>query len=405
MRAHRRAVVLGAVALGLGATLAAGVVAIATGRSGRETAVFARTAKLTASRGTVGKGLSLDGSTLVSHRVGGKQTLATIGGGEEVIAPLTGSLTPVAAQSSDASFVVYSSWRQLARIRPDERGQGLKDGQPVGVPSIRLYDLRSGKDELLATGAASPAVSTSGAIAYLAGQGQTVRQNVDYLGRIVVADSPDSKSRVWTSAPARYLPYAWAGSELLVHRGIQDSEGADLYAYSGPDEAHLLAPDAYAIAVSPDGRDVLASVGIRTLEIIRVSDAAVEDTLSLDSGATPGAPAVPGALMYGGSWHADRIVANSDRGLVVLNTRGGLHIESVFATPSLPHGINEPFLGDDTHVQGWADVGRPQATPGGTGEPGYANALVDCDLELESCAIDQPNPARKWARWVTNPSR
>jgi hypothetical protein len=270
------------------------------------------------------------------------------------------------------------------------------------VPSVRLYDLRSGKDTLLANGAASPAVSTSGAIAFFAGDSQTVRQNVDYVGRIVVADSPNSKPRVWTSMSARYLPYAWARGELLVHRGVQDSEGADLYAYSAPDDAHLLAPDAFAIAVSPDGTKVLAAVGIRTLEVIRIADAAIEDTLSLDAPATPAAPQ---ALMYGGSWEGDRIVANSDRGLVVLNTRGGLHVESVFATPAFPHGIAEPVLVDDTTVEGWADVGKPQATADGTGEPAYDNALVDCDLTTESCVVDQASPARKWARWVTNPSR
>jgi hypothetical protein len=402
MLAHRRALALGAVVLGLGAALATGVVAIATGRSGHESAVFARTAKLTTSTGAVGKGLTLDGTSLVARRTGGKQQVGSIGGGDEVIAPLTGSLTPVAAKSFDDTFVVYSSWRQLARIQPDARAQGLKAGQPVGVPSIRLFDLRRGKDTLLANGAASPAVSRSGAIAFLAGDSQTVSQNIDYVGRIVVADSPNAKPRVWTSMPARYLPYAWAGSDLLVHRGVQDSEGADLYAYSGPDEAHLLAPDAFAIAVSPDGTKVLAAAGVRTLEVIRVADAAIEDTLSLDVGSVPSAPH---ALMYGGSWQGDRIVANSDRGLVILNTRGGLHVESVFATPGFPHGIAEPVLGDETSVQGWADVGKPQSTPGGTGEPAYDNALVDCDLVTQSCAVDQANPARKWARWVTNPSR
>ena len=318
-----------------------------------------------------------------------------------MIAPLTGSLTPVAAASADNSFVVYSSWRQIARIDPDERAQGLVSGQPVGVPSIRLFDLRSGKDSLLGNGAASPAVSATGAIAYLAGESQTVRQNVDYVGRIVVADSRNAKPRVWTSMPARYLPYAWAGNTLLVHRGVPDSEGADLYAYTGPDEARLLAADAFAIAVSPDGSRVLASVGLRMLEVIRIADAAIEDTLALDAGGTDG----PHALMYGGSWDGDRIVANWDRGLVVLNTRGGVHVESVFATPDFPHGINEPVLVDETHVQGWADVGKPQATAGGRGEPAYDNAIVDCDLTTESCATDQPNPARKWARWVTSPSR
>lgn len=401
MRAHRRAVVLGIVALGFGAALAAGVVAIATGRSGRDAVVFARTAKLTASNRAVGKGLSLDGASLVARRLGGKQTFGPLGGGDEVIAPLTGSLTPVAATGSDGSFVVYSSWRQLAQIQPDAKGQGLAVGRPVGVPSIRLFDIGSGKDELLAIGAASPAVSTSGAIAYLAGDSQTVRQNVDYVGRIVVADSRDAKPRVWTSMPARYLPYAWAGGKMLVHRGVTDSESADLYAYSGPDEAQLLAPDAFAIAVSPDGTKVLAAVGVRTLEVIRVADAAVEDSLSLDAA---GASA-PHAVMYSGSWQGERIVANSDRGLVVLNLRGGLHVETVFATPVFPHGINEPVLVDETHIQGWADVGKPQATPRGSGEPSFDNALVDCDLATGSCAVDEPNPARKWTRWVTNPSR
>ena len=350
----------------------------------------------------MGKGLTLDGTSLVTRRASGKQPLATLGGGDEIIAPLTGSLTPVAAVSSDRSFVVYSSWRQLARIQPDAAGQGLKTGQPVGVPSIRLFDLRRGKDTLLANGAASPAVSTSGTIAFLAGDSMTVRQNVDYVGRIVVADSPTSKPRVWTSMPARYLPYAWAGRFLLVHRGVPDSEGADLYAYSGPDEGRLLAPDAYAIAVSPDGTKVLAAAGVRTLEVIRVADAAIEDTLSLDVASVPSAPQ---ALMYGGSWRGDRIVANSDRGLVVLNTRGGLHFESVFATPGFPHGIAEPVFTDDTSVEGWADVAAQHATTGGTDEPAYDNALVDCDLVTQACVVDQASPARKWARWVTNPSR
>jgi hypothetical protein len=403
MHVHRRALALGVLALGVGAGIAAGVVAIATGRSGSEPAVFARTAKLTASRGAVGNGLSLDGAALVAAKASGKRTLGTLGGGDEVIAPLTGALVPVATRSADDDFVVYSSWRQLARINPDARGQGLPAGQPVGVPSIRLFDLRTGKDQLLANGAASPAISTTGAIAYLAGDSQVVRQNVEYLGRIVVADSRDTKPHVWTSVPARYFPYAWAGSELLVYRGVPDSEGADLYAYTGPDEAHLLAPDAFAIALSPDGAKGLAAVGFRTLEVIRVADAAVEDTLSLD--APQGTPTPPQALMYGGSWRGDRIVANSDRGLVVLNVNGGLHIESVFSTPDLPHGINEPVLVGDTRVQGWADVGKAHPTQNGAGEPAYDNALVDCDLALGSCSADQANPARQWVRWVTNPSR
>jgi hypothetical protein len=101
----------------------------------------------------------------------------------------------------------------------------------------------------------------------------------------------------------------------------------------------------------------------------------------------------------------DRIVANSDRGLVVLNLRGGLHVESVFATAKFTHGINEPVLTDEMHVRGWADLARSDTPPDSVGEPAYDNALVDCDLTTAACAVDSPNPARKWARWVTNPSR
>jgi len=405
MRAHRLALGLGAVVLVIGAGLAAAIVAIATGGSGRDAAVFSRTAKLTTARGEVGNGLTLDGGALVAKKANGKQTLGSLGGGDEVIAPLTGSLTPVATESEDGAFVVYSSWRQLAGIKPDARGQGLVTGQPVGIPSVRLFDVRSGKDVLLANGAASPAVSTTGAIAYLAGDSPTVRENVDYTGRVVVADSRNARPRVWTSGPARYFPYAWAGSQLLVYRGMQDSEGTDLYAYTGPDEAHLLAPNAFAIAISPDGSKVLAAVGVRTLEVIHIASGAVEDALSLDAPAEPGSPPVPAALMYGGSWVGDRIVANSDRGLVVLNVRGGLHIESLFKTPSFPHGVSEPVLVGETHVRGWADLAHPQQTTGNVDEPAYDNALVDCDLETGSCAVSRPDSARKWTRWITNPSR
>jgi hypothetical protein len=400
MRVHRRALTLGVLAVGIASGLAATVVSLATGRGGRDAAVFSRTAKLHASSGSVGRGLSVEGASLVARNTTGKHVLGTLGDGDEVIAPLTGSLTPVAAESPDGAFVVYSSWRQLARIKPGARGQGLKTHQPVGLPSVRLFDLRTGKDELLANGAAAPAVSTGGAIAYLAGDETVVRQNVDYTGRVVVADSPEAKPRVWTSSPARYLPYAWAGSELLVYRGVPDSEGTDLYAYTGPDEARLLAPDAFVIAVSPDGEDVLAAVGVRTLELISVADAAVKDSVSLD-----GSSGGPSALMYAGSWRGDRVVANSDRGLVVLSLRGGLHIESVIATPSFPHGIKEPVFVDDTHVRGWADLARPQQATSATDEPATDNALVDCDLATGTCAVGPASPDRTWARWITNPSR
>ena len=363
--------------------------------------VFARASSLASSRGEVGPGLSLDGTTVVQTRAGTKRQLGKLGGGDEVIAALTGSLTPVGVTTPDGAYVVYSSWRQLAPIKPDARGQGLSTGDPVGIPSVRLFDLRSGKDSLLAIGAASPAVSSTGAVAYLAGDGTVVRQNVEYTGRIVVADSPNAKPRVWTSRPGRYLPYAWAGSTLLAYRGVPDSEGADLYAFTGPDASRLLAANAYVIAVSPDGTELLASVGTRMLERIRVSDGAVQDSLALDSSGLAGPPRAhvlgqlarrprrgqfrPGARRPQRTRRAPRRVA--------------------IRNASFPHGINEPAFTDDTHIQGWADLPDPTPTASDVGEPAYDNALVDCDLATGQCTVGAANPARKWTRWITNPSR
>ena len=281
-------------------------------------------------------------------------------------------------------------------------GRAFRRADPVGVPSVRLFDVRSGKDSLLATGAASPAVSGTGAVAYLAGDSTVVRQNVEYTGRIVVADSPSAKPRVWTSRPGRYLPYAWAGTTLLAYRGVPDSEGADLYAFTGPDASSLLAPNAYVIAVSPDGAEVVASVGTRMLERIRVSDGAVQDSLALDGLGSPGLH----ALMYSGSWRGDRIVANSDEGLVVLNIRGGLHVESHFATPPFPHGDRRADVRRRHTRPGMGGLARADARRAGdVGEPAYDNALVDCDLATGLCTTGAANPARKWTRWITNPSR
>src|ERR1051325_6962218 len=94
MRPRRRALAFGGLALGVVIALAATAITIATGRSGREGVVFTRAAKLKVARGAVAGGLALDGSALVSSRPGVRRSLAAIGGGDEVIAPLTGSAPP-----------------------------------------------------------------------------------------------------------------------------------------------------------------------------------------------------------------------------------------------------------------------------------------------------------------------
>src|ERR671936_2295811 len=176
---------------------------------------------------------------------------ARLGGGDEVIAALTGSLVPVAVESSDRSLVAYSSWHQIAQIKPDEPGQGLRVGDPVGVPSIRVYNADTGKDTLVATGAYSPALADSGELAFVKGEENVVRQNRPYAGQVVVGAARDGSFTQWTSAAARYYTYGWAGRSLLVYQQLPDSEAADLYAFTVPGESHLFAADATVIERSP----------------------------------------------------------------------------------------------------------------------------------------------------------
>jgi len=375
----------------------------------QEPAAFARHAVLTASHLRMLSALgssapSLVDGDLVEGQAPGQTKRVHLGGGDEVIAALTGSLVPVAVQSSDHTLVAYSSWHQIAGIKSDEPGQGLHVGDPIGMPSIRLYDARTGKDQLVATGAYSPALSQRGELAFVKGQDKVARQNVDYVGQVLVGSATKGSFTQWTSNAARYFTYAWTGSSLLVYRGIPDSEATDLYAFTGPAQSRLLASDATVVALSPDGARVLVTVGRRMVEVVRVADGAVESSLALDGPgiAEPGSNSTPHALMYSGSWLGDRIVANSDAGLVVLNAKDRLRIESVFKTP-FPHGIIEPTFTDEKHIIGWADL-----TPIPVGkheEPAYDNALVSCDLVASSCIAGPSQPARAWTRWVTNPSR
>ena len=144
----------------------------------------------------------------------------------------------------------------------------------------------------------------------------------------------------------------------------------------------------------------------RTVEVIRIADGAIEASLALDGAgvATPDSPTTPHALMYSGSWSGDRVVANSDVGVVVLNVRDGLRIESVMATPAFANGIAEPVFAGDATILGWANIGVG-AGAGKKDEPAYNQALVECTLASKSCSVGAPSPARSWNRWISNPSR
>jgi hypothetical protein len=326
--------------------------------------------------------------------------------GDRVIATLTGSLVPVAVESQDGSLVVYSTWRLLAKIKPNEPGQGLATGQPVGVTSVRAYDAVKGKDRLVESGAHSPSLSLDGRLAFVRTDDELLRMNREHTGKVVVGSPDGGGYEVWTSESARYFPVAWVGDTLLVYKAVPDSQATDLYAYTGPDQGRLIASQAFVIALSPDGSRALVTVNRRTVEVVRIADGAIESSMTLDGeGVAPDDPSTPHYLEYSGSWRGDRVVANSDVGLVVLDVEGGIEIESVLATPEFAGGLVQPTFTDDSHVVGWANLAATERSTGPNSEPTYDNALVSCDLAASSCTAGESRPELSWTRWVGNPSR
>jgi hypothetical protein len=237
-------------------------------------------------------------------------------------------------------------------------------------------------------------------------ESELVRKNRPFVGNVHVGSSAGGASEPWTTEAARYMPYAWAGRTLLVYEEVRGG-GVDLYGFTGPGRRHLIAADAFVVAVAPDAERLLVTTDRRMVEIVRVADGAVEASMALDGEgvAAPDSRSTPHYLMYSGSWRGDRVVANSDRGLVVLDVSDGIRIESVFATPRFEHGLYEPTFTDDAHVVGWANLAGRSHPFGESGEPTWDHALVSCDLATASCTVGQASPARMLTRWVQNPSR
>jgi hypothetical protein len=335
---------------------------------------------------------------------GGKE--AQLGDGDVIADTFAGSLVPVAVESSDGSMVAYTTWHLLADIQPGKPAQGLTPGQDYGITSVRLYDSASGKSRFTEPGARSPAISRDGRLAFFRGDTNVVKVDEPYVGKLVVGSLKSGGFAEWTSESGRYFPYAWSGKTLLVYQQLSESEATDVYAYTGPDARRLIAAHAFIIALSPDGTRVLVTVDRRLVEVIRLADGAVLSTLELDgNGIAPDAPGTPHYLMYSGSWRGDRVVANSDVGLVILNVAGGIRIESVMATTAFAHGLVEPRFVDDTRVIGWADIAATERIVAEHSDLAYDNALAVCDLATTSCTIGDQRPNAQWTRWVDNPSK
>jgi hypothetical protein len=316
------------------------------------------------------------------------------------VTPLAGWLTPAAVPSPDGRYLTYNTWREL---RADDPGlswsdQGIEPGDPLAIPSLRVYDTTTGSDDLLAAGAFSVAWSENGAVAYFKGRERDYRAGVSYVGDVVVRRSLSSKDTVWSFEPGRYIVVGWAGSHLVAYREYE-GEALDVVVFDGPRRMRTLAPGSTLVAISPDGRRALVAQGpaggpprIRVLAVANGRQLAALDLTTVD-------PAV-GMVDYAGDWRGNRVVAASASGLATFRVEGRkISLEDTLrvAAPS----VAEPRFADDSArtVRAWTTVRR-------------GGVFLHCDFEAGSCDRAMPLPEARgvhgfptWRRPLYNPSR
>jgi hypothetical protein len=316
------------------------------------------------------------------------------------VTPLAGWLTPAAVPSPDGRYLAYNTWTEL---RADDPGlswsdQGIEPGDPLATPSLRVYDTRTGGDDLLAAGAFSIAWSGDGALAYFKGAERDYRAGVSYVGDVVVRDSLGSKDTVWSPAPGRYIVVGWAGPHLVAYREYE-GEALDVVVFDGPRRMRRLAAGSTLVAISPDGLRVLVAQGpasgrpkIRVLAVADGRQLAALDLTTVD-------PAV-GTVDYAGDWRGNRIVAASASGLATFRVEGKkISLEDTLRVAA--SSVAEPRFVDDSAstVRAWTTVSR-------------GGVFLHCDFEAGSCDRAMPLPDAKgvrgfptWRRPLYNPSR
>jgi hypothetical protein len=313
--------------------------------------------------------------------------------GAAVSGAMIGPLSPVAVRSSDGKLVAYNTWQELRTVDSDKSfsQQSISDGDALGTPSLRVHD-QAGKDFLLARGADSAAWRRDGAIAFVKGSDPDFRAGRAYTGQVVVRPSVHGSDVAWTTEPAHYVVYAWAGDRLLFYR-VGLGEKLELLVADGPGSIRPLA-DGSAIAVSPDATQV--AVLSQDATNVRVLDIATGSELSwLDmTTATP-----PLAwLAYSGSWVGDHIVAPASAGLAVLHVGSrSLELEQVLSLDhaQFPVGVQEPRFVDaaGNEIAATADI------PPAKGNAGVSFLLL-CDRIARTCVRGAPAPAKEWLRMV-----
>lgn len=335
----------------------------------------------------------IDGSFVAAGRVEGRRsaTLAAIAS-----SPLSGWIAPVAVPTADGGQLVYSAWQELRHQDPELSWskQGIRPGDALGRPTLRVHDFDSGRDEVVDQNSFSAAVRSDGTIAYFRGRAP-YRAFRNFTGDLVVRSSLSARPVVWSTTPAEYIAAAWAGNTLLAYR-IDEGEQLDVLAFDGPGKQRALMTDANLVAVSPDGTkaflasetDVPGSVSV-----VDVADGTIAETLDLGS-------LNQGILWaaYGGSWSGDLVAAPTNTGIAVFDVAtGAISLRELLKGPpdTAADGLVEPqFTRDTDHIVVRGDAGSGEGT-----------TALECELATATCLAQATEPGSAWLHPAYNPSR
>ena len=198
----------------------------------------------------------------------------------------------------------------------------------------------------------------------------------------------------WTSEPAHYVVYSWAGDRLLFYR-IGLGEKAELLAAEGPGKIRPLA-DGSAIAVSPDATQVaVLSEDATNVRVLDVATGSEQSWLDVTTATPPLA-----WVAYSGSWVGEHIVAPASAGLAVFHAGSrSLELEQVLSLDrtQFPVGVQEPRFLDEAGNEIAASADIPPAKGGGG-----VSFLLQCDRIARSCQRGEPAPAKDWLRPVAD---
>jgi hypothetical protein len=308
---------------------------------------------------------------------------------------------------------------RLAIASRDGRvGYHSADGR---TPELRVIDLPTGKERLLARNAHTLAWSADGSVAYVQTRGGAARESWSRVGHVIVG-RPGVEPRPWTTAPGPFEVVAWARDRLLVNIRpclVPDCP-RDLVpgVYILGESGRLTSvPLASVTALSPDGRlafgrhDPVAGQDSPSplVRVVELDTNEVITTLDLTAAARDAGLGgrVPGSLQRG-SWRGDTIVASfsgGDSALVFFEFgEAGLEVREVVRVRAdvLP---GSEIIAFGTPVFTGRSLSEILVPIRGVSDDRAVAAVLVCARDKRHCTRGKPLAVREWFSVVENPSR